>query len=49
METIATWGVGVDKVVGKILDHRKYLNEIGLLENKRIKRIQQEIFEIIKN
>jgi len=49
IKTIATKGSAVIPLVEEILNHRGYLIKSGLLRNKKVRRIKQEILEIAKN
>jgi len=49
IKTIATEGTGVLTLVEEILNHRAYLIKAGLLKSKKVRRIKQEILEIVKN
>ncbi len=47
IRTVATTGDGVEEVAQAILDHRRYLEEAGLLAQKARERIVTEVLEII--
>jgi LAO/AO transport system kinase len=49
IKTVATKGEGISALVQEILNHRRYLVEKGLLQNKRMERVQREILEMVKN
>ena len=45
--TIASEGQGVEDVVNSLNEHRKYLEESGLLEERRRERVKTELAEMI--
>ena len=47
IETIATKGEGIDELWNAIADHRTYQEANGLLEARRLRRIEREIREIV--
>ncbi len=47
IRTVATTGQGVDELADAIMEHRRYLEEKGLLEKKVRERILAELQEII--
>jgi len=49
IKTVATEGTGVVTLVEEILSHREYLIKSGLLKSKKLRRIKQQIFEIVRN
>lgn len=47
--TIANIGQGVEDVVNSLNEHRKYLEESGLLEERRRERVKSEMTEMIQD
>jgi LAO/AO transport system kinase len=48
IKTIATDGAGIDELVQRIAEHRRFLSEQGLLERKRKERIESKIVSEVR-
>jgi LAO/AO transport system kinase len=47
IKAIAKDGVGIDEIMEKIEEHRKYLERTGMLKEKRIKRLERDFKSIL--
>ncbi len=48
LETVAGTGRGVDALWDALLDHRRHLEGTGVLEQRRVKRLREELREILE-
>jgi len=48
IKTVATERRGIEELVEKIMDHRRYLAESSLLEKKRKERIERDITKLVE-
>jgi len=48
LKTVATEGAGIDELIDRVRDHRKYLAEHGLVERKRKERIESKILTAVR-
>lgn len=49
MQTIAISGQGIDDLIGKIINHRNYLNETGEILQREIQRSRREIERLLQD
>lgn len=49
VQTVASTGEGVDELVAAIEDHQEHLRESGALEDRRRRRAEAELLEVLKS
>lgn len=49
LQTQATDDIGIEEILGAIEDHRKFIDEKGLAEERRVQRRKQEFRKIMKD
>jgi LAO/AO transport system kinase len=47
LKSVASEGQGLEEIAAKIDDHRKYLEQSGVLQSKRMKRTEERIRELV--
>jgi LAO/AO transport system kinase len=48
IKTVATTGIGIDELEAKISEHLSYIQNKGLLEQKRKEKTREKFMELIK-